>query len=244
MKTQLSRKIFDRFLNSAPALPEYNEHATADWIRKQSGLPWLPLDIEIPTDVILSEIQNIKHLLTVHRDDYAEHSGWSSFCIHGKAYNATREDEHYNDSRPYIWTPEAEELMPQTVEFFKQWPAGGFRRLRVMRLAPKGWIAIHRDTKVSNLQPINIAITQPEECAFVMERHGRVPFETGKALLLDISNLHTVFNDSDQDRWHLIVHQQFNLDADNLVAKSYKKFYNRSNETSNNHNQGRSQHQN
>lgn len=227
MKTQLSRKIFDRFLNKQLTLPEYNDHATADWIRQESRLPWLPLDIKIPTNTILREIQNVKHLLTVHRDDYAEHSGWSSFCLHGKAYNATREDSYYDDSRPYIWTPEAEKLMPETVEFFKHWPAAGFRRLRVMRLAPGGWIAIHRDTTVSNLQPINIAITQPKECAFVMEQHGKVPFETGKALLLDISNLHTIFNDSDQDRWHLIVHQQFNQDFDNLVVKSYKKLYNK-----------------
>jgi hypothetical protein len=236
MKKQISQKIFERFLNKTPALPEYKEGASADWVKTQSGLPWLLLDIEIPANTILQEIQNIKHLLTDHRDDYAEHSGWSSFCIHGKAYDATREDGYYNDSRPYIWTPEAKELMPQTVEFFKQWPSAGFQRLRVMRLAPGGWISVHRDSSVSGLHPINVAITQPDECAFVMEQQGRVPFEAGKALLLDVSNLHTVFNNSDQDRWHLIVHQQFNLDFDNLVAKSYKKLYNNSNETSNNHN--------
>lgn len=239
MKKQISQKIFERFLNKIPTLPEYNEQATAEWIRTQSRLPWLPLDIEIPTDVVLSEIQNIKHLLTVHRDDYAEHSGWSSFCLHGKSYNATREDTYYNDSRPHIWTPEAEELMPKTVQFFKDWPAASFQRLRVMRLEPGGWISIHRDTSTSSLHPINIAITQPDECAFVMEHHGKVPFESGKAFLLDISNLHTIFNNSNQDRWHLIVHQKFNLDFDNLVAKSYKTFYNNSNENSNYCNQGR-----
>jgi len=240
MKTQISRKIFERCLNKVPVLPEYKENVSADWIRKHSGLPWLPLDIKIPTDIIFEEIQNIKHLLTAHRDDYAEHSGWSSFCIHGKAYNATREDRYYNDSRPHIWTPEAKELMPQTVEFFKQWPSAEFSRLRVMRLEPGGWISVHSDTSISSLQPINIAITQPKGCAFVMERHGCVPFKPGKALLLDISNLHTIFNNSDQDRWHLIVHQQFNLVFDNLVANSYKKFYNKHNETSNYSNQGRS----
>ena len=234
MKKQISEQMFNRFLDRSPTLPEYKEDHTGEWIRKQSGLPWLPLDIEIPAQTILEEIQNIKHLLTQHRDDYAEHSGWSSFCLHGKAYNATREDERYNDNRPHIWTPEALQLMPQTVSFFKDWPSAGFFRIRVMRLAPNGWITIHTDTDVSSLTPINIAITQPAECAFVMERHGRVPFEAGKALMLDISNRHTVFNNSNQDRWHLIVHQQFSLEFDNLVANSYKKFYNSSNETSNN----------
>lgn len=231
MKKQISQLLYNRFLNKTLLLPEYNEKTTPEWIQKQSGLPWLPLDIDIPSQTILNEIQNIKHLLTDHRDEYAEHSGWSSFCIHGKAYNATREDEHYNDTRPHIWTPEAVELMPQTINFFKKWPALGFRRLRVMRLAPGGWISAHSDTKIKSLVPINIAITQPHGCNFVMEHHGLVPFDIGTAMLLDVSNLHTVFNNSDQDRWHLIVHQQFNQDFDNLVAKSYKKLYNKFNET-------------
>ena len=227
MKKQTSQLIFNRFLNKTLPLPEFNESATAKWIQTESGLPWLPLDIEVPAQTILSEIQNIKHLLVDHRDDYAEHSGWSSFCLHGKAHNATREDEYYNDDRPYIWTPEAVELMPQTVEFFKKWPAEKFARLRVMRLAPGGWISVHRDANIKSLTPINIAITQPSGCSFVMEHHGSVPFAIGTAMLLDVSNLHTVFNNSDQDRWHLIVHQQFNQEFDILVAKSYNKLYNK-----------------
>lgn len=226
MKKQISKLMFNRFLNKTPVLPVYKENATAEWIRRSSRLPWLSLEIEIPATTILNEIQNIKHLFVPHRDKYAEHSGWSSFCIHGKAYNATQEDEHYNDSRPYVWTAESQELMPQTVAFFKKWPADKFGRVRIMRLEPGGWISAHRDTDVSSLTAINIAITQPDQCAFVMEHHGRVPFDNGRALLLDISNLHTVFNNSDQDRWHLIVHQQFNLEFDNLVAKSYDKLYN------------------
>jgi hypothetical protein len=232
MKKQISQRIFNRFLHNQLVLPKYNVNATGEWIRNESGLPWLPLSMEIPAQTILSEIQNIKHLLTAHRDDYAEHSGWSSFCLHGKAYNATREDEYYNDDRPYMWTPEAVELMPQSIDFFKQqWPAKNFDRLRVMRLAPGGWISVHRDVSTRSLWPINIAITQPEECVFLMERHGPIPFKSGTAFFLDVSNLHTVFNNSDQDRWHIIVHQQFTQEFDNLVANSYNKLYNNLNET-------------
>jgi hypothetical protein len=231
MKKQISKKIFDKFLDHVPELPEYKENATGDWIRCHSRLPWLQLDIEIPAHTILQEINNIKHLLTMHRDDYAEHSGWSSFCLHGKAYNATREDDYYNDDRSYTWTPEAKELMPKTVKFFQHWPTAGFQRLRVMHLAPGGWISVHSDTRTSMLNPINIAITQPDNCAFVMDRHGRVPFKVGQAILLDVSNLHTIFNNSDQDRWHLIAHQRPSPEFDDLVVKSYKILYNKHNET-------------
>lgn len=125
--------------------------------------------------------------------------------------------------------------MPKTVDFFKEiWPGSGYRRIRVMLLKPGGHIAIHQDGNIPGLDPINIAITQPKDCAFVMEKHGAVPFEPGQAFWLDISNRHTLFNDSDQDRWHIIVHQNFdNPKFQELVVNSYKRLYNNCNENRN-----------
>ena len=224
-------------------LPEYNPTADFDWIRTNSGLPWLQLDIPVPHQTILKEIANIQSLLSTHRDDYGEHHGWKSFCIHGKSYDATREDEHYKDLRPYIWTPEAIKLMPDTVKYFsEQWFNCKFNRLRVMLLEPGGYISLHADTDQSRLSAINIAITQPSNCNFVMEKHGIIPFEPGRAFWLDISNLHTVFNNSNDPRWHLIIHQSFeDIEFQNLVVNSYKSLYNNNNENSYNHNSRRSQ---
>ena len=238
MKQKISQLMFKKYINAEYQLPAYNSNADFDWIKQESGLPWLQLSIDIPHETILKELKTIQSLLVSHRDSYGEHQGWRSFCIHGKSFDATREETHYNDSRPYIWTPEARQYLPQTIEYFcTQWPKVTFARLRVMLLEPGGYVSVHSDHSKSELMPINIAITQPVNCDFVMERHGVVSFRPGSAFWLDVSNRHTVFNNSDQPRWHLIVHQSFdNVEFQNLVVKSYQILYNQHNETMHNTN--------
>jgi hypothetical protein len=238
MKHQLSQMMFRRYQDLQLVLPSYNPEANFEWIRNQSGLPWLQLDLAIPYETILDEIHNIQSWLTSHRDNYGEHEGWRSFCLHGKSYDATREDDYYNDDRPHVWTTKAQELMPKTVNYFSTyWPATQFQRVRVMLLEPGGYITVHSDSPQSRLSPINIAITQPKDCDFLMERHGIVPFSPGQAFWLDVSNRHVVFNNSIEPRWHIIVHQNLdNIEFQKLVVKSYKRLYNKSNEDSQNNN--------
>ena len=239
MKKAVSQLMLKKYVNYKYQLPEYNTNATFDWIKNQSGLPWLQLDVEIPFKEILNENESVQSLLVPHRDGYGEHSGWKSFCIHGKSFDATREDEYYNDSRPHIWTSEAKQHLPQTVEYFSKWPSSGFNRLRVMLLEPGGYISAHSDCKNSSLAPINIAITQPSECNFAIKDYGIVPFDVGSAFWLDVSNIHTVFNNSEQPRWHIIVHQSFdNTEFQQIVVNSYKILYNKHNETMHNTNPG------
>jgi hypothetical protein len=224
---KISKIFADKNSQLSVAWPEYSKNATAEWVRKQSGLPWLKLDIEIPVAIIHEEILAIKRYLVAHRTDYNEHTDWSSFCIHGKAFDATREDEYYNDTRPYTWTNEALQYMPNTVRFFRDvWPNNGYYRLRVMELAPGGVIGVHRDTSLPGvLQPVNIAITQPDRCDFYMENFGIVPFEVGSSFLLNIGNRHTVINKSDDYRYHIIIHHLSLKELDSLVLKSYNKSY-------------------
>ena len=219
--------MFKKYIDSQYQLPPYNANGDFNWIMQNSGLPWLRLDIGIPYQTMLSEIQNIEALLVDHRDDYGEHCGWKSFCIHGKSYDATREESHYNDDRPYVWTAEAQEGMPLTVDYFANiWPGQQFKRVRVMLLEPGGYISIHQDSNISKLTAINIAITQPAECKFVMANHGVVPFKQGQAFWLDLSNQHMVINNSDQARWHIIVHQSFDENFKIMALNSYKNMYN------------------
>jgi hypothetical protein len=239
MKHKISQLMAKKFLNYQYQLPEYNPTADFEWIQDNSRLPWLQLDIEVPYQTILNEIKNIENLLVDHRDDYGEHQGWKSFCIHGKSYDATREDSYYNDDRPHGWTTEVQQHMPQTFQYFsKIWPGSEYRRIRVMLLEPGGYVSIHRDSKMSKLTAVNIAITQPPECNFIMENHGVVPFANGLAFWLDLSNHHVVMNNSQQQRWHIIVHQQAYDDPkfQDLVVNSYKRLYNSQNANSHNHN--------
>lgn len=215
-------RLFEKSNGSPPnPWPLINEAADVGWIVSQSGLPWFKLDIEIPTDIILKEIQRAQHFLVPHRDQYGEHRGWKSFCLHGKS---TEQTQHCDDDRPFHWIPEIQEIMPQTVEFFKSWPGGTYQRVRVMSLEPGGYVSLHRDNNTNYLGPINIAITQPEGCRFIMKDWGMVPFKSGDAYMLDVGNWHAVFNDSDETRYHIIIHfTEWTSDFQTLLVDSYKK---------------------
>jgi len=222
-----SRLFANKNKSTRVAWPEYNPYANGHWVRTQSGLPWLKLDIDIPAELIFQEILAIKDYFVEHRTDYNEHNSWRSFCIHGKSHDHTREDQYYNDERPYVWTDIAKELMPCTIEFFKnQWPSPEYLRLRVMELAPGGIISVHQDGDFSKtMSPVNIAITQPLDCDFYMEGYGVVPFDIGSSYLLNVTNRHTVINNSNQYRYHIIIHHSNIEQLDSLILKSYNKCY-------------------
>jgi hypothetical protein len=205
----------------------YNANADFNWIAS-SGLPWLVLDISVPYETIFNEIKHISHLFVDHRDEYNTNDGWQSFCLHGKSYDATREDGFYSDNRELSWTNEALEFLPQTVGYFKNvWPCDSYSRLRIMKLSPGAIIEVHQDhIGPPRMGPINIAITQPNNCNFYVEGHGIIPFVPGSAVWLDVGNRHCVINDSDEDRYHIIVHQKNETkEFADLVTRSYNKTY-------------------
>jgi Aspartyl/Asparaginyl beta-hydroxylase len=226
-KNKITRLFAKTVTKQTPHSIKYDIDISFDQISK-SGLPWLILDIGVPYAQILTEIKNISHLFVDHRDEYNTNAGWQSFCIHGKSYNATRESEFYDDDRPYTWTQEAIELMPLTVEYFKNiWPCYEYDRLRIMKLSPGAIIEVHQDNfGPSHMHPINIAITQPTDCNFYVEDNGIIPFIPGLAVWIDVGNRHCVINDSKEERYHIIIHQKLETkEFKDLVIRSYHKNY-------------------
>ena len=78
-------------------------------------LPWLELDIEVPTGNILKEFQNVKNQIVKHRSKdqllNQTHKGWNSLTIHGIDPSITTEQEG-----DHTWTSIADQC-PNT----KQW---------------------------------------------------------------------------------------------------------------------------
>lgn len=226
IKKQVSEKLIQKYKGVTPSL-SLSSSDDYSWIKTQSSLPWFDVPINIPITVIKNEINLIRHLFVGHRDDFGENFGWKSFCIHGKSFDATREDSYYKDNREHSYTNEALLRMPNTVNFFKtQFPFLNYQRLRIMLLEPGGYICAHKDSEKSGLGPINIAITQPKECHFVMDNFGEVPFSEGSCMWIDTSNLHTVFNYSNHPRYHIIVHGEPNKNFKNLIVNKYNEIYN------------------
>ena len=202
------------------------------WIINESKLPWLELDIKVPHSEMLQEAINLKDRFVAHRDQDGiggyRHKGWQSLCIHGISAEKTNHYEQYgynsNDATPYQWT-DIIDRCPITYKFFKDvFPYKSYFRLRYMLLEPGGFITPHNDSDESKLSPINIALNHPKGCKMKMKEHkGYVPFKPGSVMMLDVSNIHAYVNDSDEERYHIIVHGIKTKEFEELVERSYAK---------------------
>jgi hypothetical protein len=52
---------------------------------------------------------------------------------------------------------------------------------------------------------------------------GTVPFKVGRGFMLDIGREHIVVNDSNEDRYHIIIHGKPTLAITNLIKESIKQ---------------------
>jgi hypothetical protein len=204
---------------------------TFNWVVKESKLPWLPLDIELPYEDMLQEAKDIKHLFVDHRDDDVKdgygHKGWKSLCIHGieeyKTNHHTQYGYNSNEETPYKWTSISDKC-PITTNWLKNiFPMDTYYRVRFMLLEPGGFIVPHKDSDHNHLAPINVALNHPKNCIFKMEKHGVVPMKPGVAMLLDVGNIHAYINKSNEDRIHIIIHGKTTEKYKDLVIRSYNK---------------------
>ena len=201
-----------------------------EWIIKESKLPWLELDIQIPRAAMLKEAVALKdrfNSLVFKSSNYYLHKNWHSICLFGI------DDKHHHHQKLYFeeanknlqWTAIAK-LCPVTTNFFKNvFPMNDYIRVSFMLLEPDGYISPHKDIDGDGgMFPINIALTNPKGCAFKMvDFEGFIPFSPGKSFLLDVGYEHTIVNKSNEDRYHLIVQGHPTDKYKELVEQSYEK---------------------
>ena len=182
-------------------------------------------EISVPkfdTTQFLKEIENLeKHNLFVkHRGDV--HPGWSSFVLHGIDWNKTNDYGDYgyasNEETPYKFVDYAKQHIPSIVEYFQNnqiHNIKNYHRIRIMKLAPGGYISLHNDTPDgqydTNGWNLNMAINNPDNCEmhFWNDRYlylGQVPWKPGKAFEIRTNYNHLVRNLSNEIRYHIIVH--------------------------------------
>jgi hypothetical protein len=191
----------------------------ADWILNKSKFGWLELDIKINTLEWQVEAQKAKPYFVSHRED--DNVGWNSCCLHGIDIEKTGAWTHYGyadeTTVPYHWT-ELGINSPTIKSFWEtQFPSNNYRRIRFMELEAAHAITPHSDMpgrlpgedNFNALEfgvPINIAVIHPANCYMTLEGYGVVPFEEGKAFIVNIRNYHSVINFSDTPRTHVIGH--------------------------------------
>lgn len=229
---------------SLPSLPEdvSTDYEIADWLLNKSNIGWLELDIEIDLDLWKLEAESAQFV--DHRGK--DHPGWNSCCIHGIDVNKTGAWVNYGYTNendvPYKWT-DLSLKTPNIKEFWEKFPYEKYRRIRFMELESNGMISPHSDAPgklpgesginmIDFGVPINIAIVHPLECFMTLEGYGKVPFQEGKAFIINIRNYHSVINFSNQSRIHLIAHGIPGSRKNNfveLIARSYRKQYDKRN---------------
>ena len=227
-----------------PEIPLHlsNDYEIAKWILNESSIGWIELDIKFDTHEWKKESQAAKFVN--HRGN--NHPGWNSACIHGIDVDKTGSwtNYGYTDEKnvPYRWTSLSEHT-PTIKKFWEEFPYEKYRRIRFMELEPGGWISPHSDApgklpgedSIDILEfgvPINLAIVHPADCHMTLDGYGCIPWEEGKAFMINIRNYHSVINFSMVSRIHLIAHGMpgnRKKDFVELIVRSYRKQYEKRN---------------
>lgn len=197
----------------------------------QKDIGWIELDLNIDVNAWREEAALVENFMVYHREG-ENHNGWRSCTLHGIDSKVTA----HTDSTDFKWT-EISSLTPTITNFWKNFPSEKYGRIRFMDLEPGGWVGLHNDSPngLSNTEihlmndpfmvPINIAINHPTNCNMYIGGK-QVPWQEGKAFIVNITKDHSVQNNSSQHRLHLIAHCMIgNMKKEfaNLVVRSYNK---------------------
>lgn len=193
----------------------------------KSNWPWAPIVKNVDQDIIKKELERLEYFFVPHREkdkiNSYGHEGWSAVTLHGLDYDKTEHYDQYGHTSEkfYKWT-EVCEYCPYIIDLIKSLPYRSFGRVRIMKLSPGGYIMPHSDGPGRIFGPVNFALTQPEGCKFIFKDYGVVPFKVGRGFMLDIGIPHIVVNDSNENRYHIIIHGNPTPEMINLIKQSIK----------------------
>jgi hypothetical protein len=211
---------------------KYPDHYDTKWVLDESEWPCFHLSAldNQPWKEMHREAAALIDKFHSHRE-HSYGNGWKSLTLHGLNED-TQSLDGYGDRQETLkkldWTWVADHC-PVTRKFLVEtWPAEYLNRVRFMLLEPGGYILPHQDRpdEEKRLSVCNISLNNPEGCRFVFKNHGIVPFkDEGSAFLMDISNPHSVWNQSDTPRIHMIIHSELGRKIRDFFYIVRKSFY-------------------
>lgn len=192
---------------------------------------YLKLDLEVPHEAMAAEATALRDKFILYRDqDSYNHKGWYSLPLFGLSIDKPASWDAYGyananeAAKDFDWTEVAEQC-PVTVNWLRtQFPSNQFGRVRFMLLEAGGFISPHKDSIHSIPDPVNIALTNPEQCIWQWGDGQVLNFAPGDACAMNISYEHSVYNRSNEDRYHLIVHHHDSTDEwKNMMTTALEK---------------------
>tara|TARA_B100002019_G_scaffold209656_1_gene182264 strand:+ start:670 stop:1413 length:744 start_codon:yes stop_codon:yes gene_type:complete len=205
-------------------LLKFKEHED-ELIFKKDYIPWIELELNYSWQTWLKELQTLDslNLLKDYKTEYSQ--GWKSFNL-------------YNDG----WNDQVIENCPALVNWFKQVFEQKFKienpflSINLRSLDPGGFIELHKDTEenqshthrvikflVNDSKQYEVAMFYPNPMDKTKLRTkdyiGWVPFDSGKAIQLDLGNYFAARNQSEEKIYYILVKVNTLPDKDNEVWK-------------------------
>jgi Aspartyl/Asparaginyl beta-hydroxylase len=178
-----------------------------------SDAKYLKLNLQFDHLAMLEEAKNLKDRYVRHRPGSYQHNGWLSLCLHGLGEDKTESWKSYGYNNAIeaadasFWTDAAKEC-PTIMNFIhNEFPSNSYARVRLMLLEANGNISMHTDTQYRILENISLVLSNPAGCVWTWEDGDTLFMEPGCAYAMNISYGHSVQNNSDEDRYHIILHR-------------------------------------
>lgn len=191
----------------------------------------LKLALPVPHELMLAEAIALRsQFIPYDQGTEYTHQGWYALPLHGLGDDKTLSYPAYGYTDPKAaandmgWTAFADQC-PITVNWLTtKFPSRRFGRVRFMLLEAGGSIALHTDSEHQIAEAINIALSNPPECIWHWGDGTSLQFTPGDAYAMNISYEHSVVNNSDTDRYHIIVHHyEPTIEWHNLIEQSAKE---------------------
>ncbi len=189
--------------------------------------PYIDLGISFDHEACFAEAWALRDEFVVYTSNQYKPRGWRGLALRSPGGDPKKVVTPEAPDSSYTLTPVAERC-PQTLSVLRQvLDLERGAAVSFLMLEGHSRITPHSDdTTHETLRSINIALNVPTGCEFFVEtnrdgssnRYTRcVPFQPGRAFMINVARYHTVVNPAEQPRIHVVARCPARLPASQLL---------------------------
>lgn len=225
MDNDIDLKEFELRNNYTAKFPKAKDYANS------KAIPFCPItkfNNTVDWAKMLEEARSLNENFITHRK-HESHDGWESLCLHGlsSVHVGSSNSYGYENFGPHNKWTDVSAFTPTIKSFIESFNFPMMARIRIMKLRAGGFVRVHHDGHYG-IGAMNIALNNPINCNFYLDGFGILPFHNKEAtnnpriILPNIGYYHAVVNNSNEDRYHMIVHAEKNKEWWDLEDESLR----------------------